>query len=235
MLGCMTKFPRSPRSDIQYLGQGWFSLWIMINLVSRLSSVFWIWGGQFTEVIKVICCILCMQLSKNVSSKFHETMEKLDELVRIWFMYLAWPCTCVCTKFQVDGSKTFGLITQKTNFIFVTSLTLKLEVTVPNSIGSLRGQSYMPCFKLTVKLFEILHRNGIGQLWWKSRSSFQNKYQSWEVSEQAVYHLSNWYLWNSEISCRNGCYRTGMPVERLMDRQHHDIIHGTAIYIKGHL
>ena len=50
-------------------------------------------------------------------------------------LYLAWPRTSVCTKFQVDSSDTFRVMLQKPNFTFVTSVALKIKVTIPEQRG----------------------------------------------------------------------------------------------------
>ena len=44
---------------------------------------------------------------------------------------LAPPKRSVCTKFQVDSSKTFGVMLRKPNLTFVTYVTLKIKVTTP--------------------------------------------------------------------------------------------------------
>ena len=70
----------------------------------------------------------------------------------------------VCTKFQVDSSNTLGVMLQKQNLTFLTSVTLKIKVTTPKSIGFLRGiwENYILGMKLiAVKLFEVLRRNEV--------------------------------------------------------------------------
>ncbi len=45
----------------------------------------------------------------------------------------------VCTKFQVDSSNTFGVKLWKANLTLLTSVTLKMKVTTPTSIGFLNA------------------------------------------------------------------------------------------------
>ena len=77
---------------------------------------------------------------------------------------LAPPNMSVCTKFQVDSSKSFRVMLRKPNLTFVTSATLKIKVTTPKQIrflGGLWGR-HIPCFKLiAVKLFELLRGNNV--------------------------------------------------------------------------
>ncbi len=54
--------------------------------------------------------------------KGHDGCPKMDRL-------LARPWTSVCAEFQVDSSKTFRVMLQKSNLNFVTSVTLKIKVT----------------------------------------------------------------------------------------------------------
>ena len=70
----------------------------------------------------------------------------------------------VCTKFQDDSSRTFGVMLQKPDLTFLTSVTLKINVTTPKWIWFFRGiwGSYTPCVKLiAVKLFALLHGNDV--------------------------------------------------------------------------
>ena len=102
--------------------------------------------------------IFCIQWPKNWPSD-PET-EPSDPKM---YKHLAWPKTSVCTKFQVDSSKTFCAMLQKLNLTFVTPVTLKIKVTTPIQIGFFRGLwgSYIPGLNLiAVKLFESSCGNG---------------------------------------------------------------------------
>ena len=73
------------------------------------------------------------------------------------------PAMSVCIMFQVDSCNSVGVMLQKTNLTFVTSVTLKTKVTTQKQIAFLRGLwgSYIPGFNLiAVQLLELLRRNG---------------------------------------------------------------------------
>ena len=72
---------------------------------------------------------------------FLTSLHSVKDVFSTTKSHVAWPWTnvTVCTTFQVASSRTFGVIVQKLNLTFVTSVTLEIKVMAPKRERHLRG------------------------------------------------------------------------------------------------